>query len=113
MAAICRRRVVTSPTSMCSFFGHPPRPVLENKCYYKLVDTTEKKIKDIRAWHTFYPFLFVAFYLIRKSNKLEKLLGIGSWSRSVQGGRCLVVIRFTDDLDMNICMHAILVKVFI
>lgn len=30
MDAICHRRVVTSATSMCSFFGHPPRPELEN-----------------------------------------------------------------------------------
>lgn len=112
MAAICRRSVETSPTRMCSFFGHPPRPVLENKGY-GLVDITEKKIKDIRAWHTFYPLFLVTFNFVRKRNGLEELLGISRWSGFVHGGCCLVIIRITNVLDMNIGVHAILVKVLV
>jgi len=83
----------------------------ENK-NFKFFDITEKK-KDIRAWHTFYPLLFVTFNLVRKRNGLEELLGIGSWSGSVQGGCFLVIIRITNRLDMNVSVHAIRVKVFV
>jgi hypothetical protein len=67
---------------------------------------------DIRAWHTLYPLLLVTFNLIGKRNRLEELIGIGSWSSFVQSGCCLIIVGFANVLNMNIGVHAILVKVF-